>query len=384
MKIIVNGWYLKDKNTEGIGNFIYHSFCELARIRNKDDFYLLVPSSFPENFFIFPDNIKIIKFFPSKRNPLLYVPYFEYFIPSYLRKVKADLFIGPDGIISLTSRVKQISVIHDLAFVHRPHDLKLHNRLYYNLFFKSFARKAVRILTVSNFSKADICKNYGINSNKIDVVYCGLNDRFLMKQYINMAKTKSDFSDSEEYFLYVGSLNPRKNIEGAIKSYTVFRTLYPEMKHKLLIIGAAGWKTGGILDSHKNSPFKDDVRFVGRVTEDDLISLLSTAEALLFLSYFEGFGIPVIEAQILSCPVICSNKTSLPEVGNNSCIFVNPDDHENIAYQMHAISTNAILRKEIIELGYKNAHTYTWVRTANLINEAIQKLEKIIYPYEYK
>ncbi len=188
--------------------------------------------------FVFSNNIKPVVLFPPARHPFLYVWYFEFSIPRALKKYKIDLFVSTDGFIPTQSTTPSLSVIHDINFEHRPKDIPLLTRWYYKIFFPLFAKKATRIATVSEFSKRDIINTYHINENKIDVVYNGANEMYTPIASEEKIKVRKKYADGQNYFLYIGSLNPRKNIRNLLLAFEEFKK-QNTTEFKLLIVGAA-------------------------------------------------------------------------------------------------------------------------------------------------
>jgi len=297
--------------------------------------------------------------------------WFELQIPRILKKYKADLFFSPDGYLSLNTRVKQLAAIHDINFAHRPKDLPWLKAKYYNHYFPLFARKAKRIVTVSYFSKEDINRTYKIESDKIDVVYNGVNTLYTPTSEEEKNQVKAWYCMGSDYFLFIGSLHPRKNISGLLRAYDAFRTSV-ESDVKLLIVGESMFKTSEIELTYEGMRHKDDVLFTGRLSNNELHQVLGAALALTFVPYFEGFGIPVIEAMSAGVPVICSNTTSLPEVGGSAVLYVDPFSLNQIKEAMIKIYEQKEVRDSLIEKGFIQKDKFSWNKTAELLWGSIQ------------
>ena len=319
----------------------------------------------------FSDNITPIVLSPPTRHPFLWYIWFELQIPRILKKYKADLFFSPDGYLSLNTQVRQLAAIHDINFAHRPKDLPWLKAKYYNYFFPRFARKAKRIVTVSYFSKEDINRTYKIEADKVDVVYNGVNTTYTPTSDEENAKTKASYSAGKDYFLFIGSLHPRKNICGLLRAYDAFRTSV-DSDIKLMIVGESMFKTSDIELTYEGMRYKDDVVFTGRLNNEQLHSVLGASLALTFVPYFEGFGIPVIEAMNAGVPVICSNTTSLPEVGGNAVLYVDPFSLSQIKDAMIRIYQEKELRESLVEKGFRQKEKFSWDKTAELLWGSIQ------------
>ncbi|MDO8929695.1 MAG: glycosyltransferase family 1 protein, partial [Bacteroidota bacterium] len=242
---------------------------------------------------------------------------------------------------------------------------------YYNYFFPLFARKAQRIVTVSSFSKEDIHKTYNIENDKIDVVYNGINTLYTPTSEGEMLIVKAKYSDGKDYFLFIGSLHPRKNITGLLLAYDAFRSSV-ESDVKLLIVGESMFKTRDIELTYEGMRFMSDVVFTGRLGNEALHQVLGASLALTFVPFFEGFGIPVIEAMNAGVPIICSNTTSLPEVGGDAVLYADPFDQSQIAEAMIKLYQDNELRESLIEKGFRQKEKFSWDKTADLLWRSIE------------
>ena len=372
MKIAINCWVLRNKQLDGIGNFTIETLRPLIIAHPEIEFLILCDKDFTENYFDYP-NVKKAYIFPALRHPVLYLFYFECIIPAFLKKHKPDLFVSMDGFLSLSSKCRQLPVIYDLNFEHYPKDLKLKNRIYFRFFFKRFAKKAVRIATISEYSKKDIANLYNINPGKIDNVSCGIKDKFQPLSEIEKTNTRKKYSAGENYFFFVGSMHPRKNISRLLLAFNAFK-LNSGSPFKLILAGHILWDDEGIKKILDESTYKRDIIFSGRVTDEELKLLLGSAWCLTFIPTFEGFGLPIVEAFQAGVPVICSNTTSMPEVAGNAAIQVNPFDINEIVKAMEKLNENNLLRNELITNGFQRKNLFTWEKTASLLYECIMKV----------
>jgi glycosyltransferase involved in cell wall biosynthesis len=370
MIIAVNTRLLIQGKLEGIGWFTRETLSRITQDHPEHQFLFIFDRPYAEEF-IFSENITPIVLSPPTRHPFLWYIWFELQIPRILKKYKADLFFSPDGYLSLNTRVKQLAAIHDINFAHRPKDLPWLKAKYYNHYFPLFARKAKRIVTVSYFSKEDINRTYKIDGDKIDVVYNGVNTLYTPTSEEEKLKVKAWYCQRSDYFLFIGSLHPRKNITGLLRAYDAFRTSI-ESDVKLLIVGESMFKTSEIELTYEGMRYKDDVLFTGRLSNNELHQVLGAALALTFVPYFEGFGIPVIEAMSAGVPVICSNTTSLPEVGGSAVLYVDPFSLNQIKEAMIKIYEQKDVRDSLIEKGFVQKDKFSWNKTAELLWGSIQ------------
>ena len=370
MIIAVNTRLLIEGKLEGIGWFAMETLSRITRNHPEHQFLFIFDRPFAREF-IFAGNVTPIVLSPPTRHPFLWYIWFELKIPRILKKHKADLFFSPDGYLSLATRIPQLAAIHDINFAHRPKDLPWLKAKYYNYFFPKFARKAQRIVTVSDFSKADLQQTYAIDGNKIDVVYNGVNTTYTPTSRAEKVKAKTRYSGGKDYFLFIGSLHPRKNICGLLRAYDAFRSSV-ESDTKLLIVGESMFKTNDIKQTYETMQHKNDVVFTGRLGNEELHQVLGASLALTFVPFFEGFGIPVIEAMSAGVPVICSDTTSLPEVGGEAVLYVDPFSVDQITNAMIRIFQEEDLRRSLIKKGFAQKEKFSWDKTAVLLWESMQ------------
>ncbi len=379
MKIAVNTRLLLHNKLEGIGWFSFQTLKRICKNHPEHEFYFIFDRKYSEEF-IFSENVKPIVLYPPTRHPILWFLWFEFLIPIVLKKIKADVFLSPDGLLSLNSNILQIPVIHDINFYHNPKQLPFFVRKFDNYFFPKYARKAVKIVTVSEYSKNDISTSFNIEMDKITVCYNSSNEIYKPIDDSLKQEVKKIYTSGFDYFLFVGALNPRKNIPGLLKSYEIFRQ-NTEYKHKLVIVGAAMHLTGEINKFLSKMNFRDDVIFLGRLKLEDLHKVMASALALVYIPFFEGFGIPLVEAMSCGVPVIAGNTTSLPEVVGDSGLICSPNDHTKVAEYMQMLVEDENLRKKLIEKGNIQCKKFSWNRSAenlwNCIEEAFNTKKNV-------
>ncbi len=371
LKIAVNTRLLLKNKLEGIGWFTFEALKRIVQSHPEHSFYFLFDRAFDESF-IFGKNVTPIVIGPQARHPFLHYIWFEFSVPKALKKIQPDIFVSPDAYLSLKTNFKTLLVIHDLNFEHYPENMPALVRKYYKYFTPRFAKKATRIATVSDFSKQDIVKQYGIKPNKIDVVYNGANEKFKPISESEKTATKNRFTKGEDYFVFIGALNPRKNLVNLFRAFDIYRNA-SSTKAKLVVIGEKMWWTGEIKTTFENMQFKEDVVFTGRLEMEDLYRVIGSALAMTYVSYFEGFGIPIVEAFFAEIPVITSNVTSMPEIAGDAALLVDPFDPEDIAKAMKKLTFDEELRNSLIEKGGKQRQLFSWENTAKNLWKSIEK-----------
>lgn len=368
--VAVNTRLLLKDRLEGIGRFTYESLFRLCKDHPEINFHFIFDRPYAEEF-IFSDNITPIVIGPPARHPLLYYIWFEWALPRLLKRNKYDLFLSPDGYLSLNTDVPSLPVIHDLNFEHFPQYLPKLERWYYRHFFPKFAHKATRIATVSQFSKRDISQTYNISPEKIDVVYNGVDASFAPLTEAEKQVVRNTYTEGEPYLLYVGSLNPRKNLKNLLEAFLSLK----EKKHsafKLLLVGAEMWNNE--LKTQFKSKNLKDVIFTGRLPDDQLKKVLAAATVLVNVSLYEGFGIPIIEAFRSGVPVLSSNSSGLAEVGGNAALQVNPSSVSSIEEGMARLIYNQALRTSLTCRGEQRAGDFTWESTAARLWGSMEKI----------
>ena len=374
MNIAVNTRLLIQNKLEGIGWFTYESLKRITTQHPEHQFYFIFDREYdPE--FLFSDNITPIIQYPQARHPVLYYAWFEMALPKLLERLKPDLFLSPDGFLSLKTPVKSMAVFHDLNFEHYPEDIPYWTRRYYRQYFPKYATKAVRIATVSEYSKADIVRQYKISPEKVDVVYDGANDAYHPLSPEEKQRIRRQYSHGLPYFIFIGSLHPRKNLVNLFRAFDLFKKSNPS-EVKLLIVGAKKWWTRDIDIAFNRMIYSDDVIFTGRLEVNELAAVLGSALTLTYVSYFEGFGIPIIEAFRCDVPVITSNVTSMPEVAGDAAMLVDPFQPASIAEALYKAYQFGSIREELIIRGRRRKNLFSWQQTADRLWESIEKAAK--------
>jgi len=378
MNIVVNTRFLLKDKLEGIGWFTYETLKRITRNHPEHTFYFLFDRPYSEEF-VFAKNVIPLVYGPPARHPFLYYIWFEWVVPKVLKKYKADIFVSTDGHLSLSTKTPSLQVVHDINYAHYPKYIPFVARKYLEIYFPKFIKRADRIATVSEFSKQDVISHYGYPSTKIDVVYNGANEDYCPVSVEIITATRKKYSDDKPYFLYVGSLHPRKNITNLLKAFDKFRT-DTKTQVKLLIVGKAYWWNSEMENEYKKIIHNEDIVFIGRVDTDVLKNLLASSLAVTYVSIFEGFGIPVLEAMYCGVPVITSNTSSMPEVGGNAALYVDPFNVDSIANAMKNVFSDENLRKTLIENAKVRKQEFTWDKTADKLWNSIEKLMISVCP----
>ena len=371
MKIAVNTRLLIKNRLDGIGWFTYETLKRITNSHPEHTFHFIFDRPYSEEF-IFNNNIIPVSINPPARHPFLFYLWFEHAIPKILKKINPDLFLSTDGYLSLKTKVDSLPVIHDLNFEHHPEQLPYLTRKYYKHYFPAFAKKAKRIATVSEYSKKDIQKTYGIESDLIDVVYNGANESYQPCSEQNKEKTRNKYTDGHPYFLFIGTLHPRKNIANLFHAFDQFKN-NSNNNIKLMIIGEKKWWTADIRNAYEKMKNKTNVIFEGHTPPEELKDIIPSALAMTYVSFFEGFGIPIIEAMRSGVPVITSQSSCMPEIAGEAALLADPFSINSISQKMEKVALDSEVREELITKGLIRAREFTWDKTAEKLWTCIEK-----------
>ena len=370
LKIVVNTRLLLKDRLEGIGWVAYETLRRMVVAHPDVEFYFVFDRE-PDPKFIFAENVKPVVLLPQARHPFLYIWYFELSLTRFLRQLKPELFFSPDGYMSLRTKTPSVIQFHDLNFEHFPKDMPKVHLWHYKRYFPRYAKKAKRIVTVSKFSKQDIVSCYHVSPEKIDVAYNGVNEFFAPISEAEKAEIRNCYTDGNPYFMFVGSLHPRKNLARLFTAFDLFKSQTPS-DVKLLIVGEKRWWSEPIQQAYEKMRFQGDVIFAGRLSAEDLHKVTASALASVYVSYFEGFGIPILEAFKCDTPVITSNVTSMPEVADDAALLVDPFSESSIAEAMTEM-LDETKRAELIEKSRERREAFSWDKAAEDIWNCLMK-----------
>jgi glycosyltransferase involved in cell wall biosynthesis len=372
MRIAINTRFLLSSKMEGFGWYTFEVVKRLVEQHPEHEFILFFDRPIDKKF-VFGNNATNVVLNPPARHPILFYIWFEFSVKRALKKYKADVFLSPDGYLSLKSDVKQIAVIHDINFEHNPGDIPRLMRKYLCHFFPKFAQKASHILTVSEYSKQDICTTYKIAQEKVTVAWNGASSAFKPLEENQKIAVRTERTAGKPYFLFVGALHPRKNVGRLIQAFEIFKRENPTDEHKLVIVGSELF--GNRLGEVTISPFiKAHLIFTGHVSLTDLANIMGAASLFTYVPYFEGFGIPLVEAMKCGTPILSGDRTSLPEVAGEAAIYCDPYNTKEISEKMSLIASSPQLRTELSQKGLKRSELFSWNNTATKVWDVICKV----------
>lgn len=315
---------------------------------------------------------------PEPRYKRLFpVLYSHFIIGSFLNKSHIDLLHSPAIYAPLGYRGRLVVTAHDFAIYRHPEWFPGGQYFSKKVVVPRVLKKADMIISVSQTTKDDAINIFHIPKEKIRVVYeAGYSPRYSQKIKINVKDYFEQKIGSSEYILFVGTLEPRKNLKNLISAFSAYRQKYPMAREKLVLAGGKGWKYKGIFDSASKSKFKKDIIFTGYISEQEKILLMKSAKIFAFPSLYEGFGLPVLEAMSLGVPVITSSRGSLGEITGSAAVRIDPNNIDSIAKALGNMLSNKKIRKKFSNKGYKKALGFSWEKCAL---ETIKVYKEIVY-----
>ncbi|MCP4437864.1 MAG: glycosyltransferase family 4 protein [Aureispira sp.] len=371
MKIAINTRFLLKDKLEGLGGVTYEITKRLVQNHPEHEFLFLFDRPYAEEF-VFADNITPIKIFPPARHPFLFYLFYEWGIPPVIKKHNPDIFISMDNMTSIRAKCKKLLVMHDVAWRHYPEGVNKLVLKYYQHFTPKFLNTSDKIVSVSQYTKDDLIKQFNTASDKIDVIPNGCSTDFTPVTAPQQQAAQDKYAEGQPYFLYVGSIHPRKNIPRLLKAFEQFKTT-SSSPIKLVLGGRMAWKTGEVGEALEAMQHKKDVIFLGYVSDTELPQLVGGAYASTYVSLFEGFGLPILEAMYADVPSITSNISSMPEVAGDAGLLADPTSVDSIAQQMLKIWSKEGLRDQLIEKGRIQKQQFSWDRAAELYWESIER-----------
>ena len=345
---------------------------ELFQIGKQHDYYLFshvkidldLKNKYPNVKYVLSGSKKVNKYVFQKITLWQQIA-----LPISVNKYNIDLLYSPVMTMPLLVKCKTIISIHDLAFRVYPEKFTLSNRLIYKILVGRSITRAAGILTISKNTKNDIVKYYAVNPNKISICYPSAGDQYkpILSDKAGSAK-KQQHLKSNKYLLYVGTIEPRKNIINLLKAYnSLIRE--NEITCQLLIVGKKGWLYENIYNYVDDNDLGEFVIFMEYVSDGELVKIYQSAFAFIYISLYEGFGLPVLEAMKSGVPVITSNISSMPEVVGDSAIMVNPLNIDEIKGAILKVLNNRQQRDNLISKGLIRSQKFSWQRMALSVND---------------
>ncbi|MEM9935716.1 MAG: glycosyltransferase family 1 protein [Bacteroidota bacterium] len=362
--IAVNTRLLIGEKMEGIPRFTYEVVSRMARQHPDIRFSFLFDRQYDPRF-IPADNVRAVVLPPQARHPLLWHTWFHGMIPLWAKRNEVDLFFSPEFYLPALKRTPMVPVFHDLAYEHFPQYIGKWAANYCRKYSPVYAEKAAHICTVSEFSKEDIIKTYGLAPDKLSVVYNGASATFSPISDAEKKQVRATYTGGAPYFHMVGAIHPRKNITSVLKAFDAFCEQV-DLHVKLLLVGRKGWKYEEALSVYEHMKHKESVIFTGFVSDQELGKIYGASEGLVYIPVFEGFGIPLLEAMYAETPIVASEVSSIPEIAGKAAVLVSPTDTHEISRAMISIFQDSARKQACIQEGRKQREKFSWDQTYQL------------------
>jgi len=366
MKIAIDARMI---NSSGIGTYIRNLLPNIINIADEHEFVIIGENIKDVNSLVNRKNINFIQL-----NARIFSIKEQLKMPSLIPK--CDIFWSPNvNIPLLPLKAKyRITTIHDIVHLVHPEFFKPEVVMSFKFFFREVLRKSDVILTVSKFSKSEIIKYGKIREGKIHVVYPACNTKIYNSEnvsYEDMHSVRRKYNLPDKFLLYVGNIKPHKNLARLLQA---FDRIDNEALYLVIIGNKEGFVTEDKGINNIELRRRNKIVFTGFVPDEDLLKFYKIAEALVFPSIYEGFGLPPLEAQACGCPVIASNIASLPEVCGDSVLYCNPYDINDIANKIELLINNEVLKEELKQKGFKNVQRFNWEKSAYEILNIFEKI----------
>lgn len=364
LKIVIN--LLPFRSYQGVETLIVNLIRELVPLLSKKDEIVVIKHNASPSWLNFrqePIKNIIINFSRINRGTLALYQQLGFY--ALLKKIKPDvLFCGsPSAPFFYKNKVV---IIHDCAYDRFPEFENIFSRIYFKLMYYSAKYFSKKIITISEFSKKELINFYKINPEKIRVIALGPPKLPDVNNYL-IKKIKAKFNLNYPYFIYVGNTRPRKNIIGLLKAFKAFLIKKPNFL--LVLVGKIDTRFLNLAEEIKKLDIGDKVIQTDFIPDEEKVALYKGATALTFPSYYEGFGLPVLEAQSLGIPVLTSDTSALPEVGGDAVLYIDPYNQESIVQGMEKLVVDKKLRANLINKGYENIKKFSWKKAARQLIE---------------
>lgn len=377
MRIVIDARCLMTGRRTGVEEYTLSLLLNLFEIDQKNE-YVLFLNSWKKPVF----NFSIFNKFKNVKIKRLRIPNkilnfsFWYFSWPHINELcgGADLFFMPNINFEATSKkCKLILTIHDLSFERHPQYFSLKRRFWHNFInSKKLCKKADKIIAVSDSTKKDLVSLYKIKPEKIETVHSAVDDNFgiISRNDAELIKIKEKYHLPYKFMLYLGTIEPRKNICAIIQAYEKFHKLAYEskdeelLKYKLVIAGEKGWLSEKIFNEIRSASSRKSILFIRTIPEIDKKYIYNLASIFVYPSFFEGFGFPPLEAMRCGVPIIASNNSSLPEIVGNGGVLVDPDKPDEIFRAMKEILENKGLQDILVKKGLEKSREFDWKKTA--------------------
>ncbi|MCO6465173.1 MAG: glycosyltransferase family 4 protein [Bradyrhizobiaceae bacterium] len=369
MKVAINVRTVRPGRLDGIGwytNEILRRNIEA----NPDVEFHLIHDRRPDPRIQYADNVVQHRLLPPARRAWLYDIWFQWRVPSLLKSINPDVFISTDGSLPLGLDIPTILVQHDLGYLAVPEQVDKLTLWYYHNRFPQCFRAATVKATVSEFSRNQIVKEFGVNKADVHIVPNAAREIFSPVSEAVKSETRQRVTNGSPYIVFVGTIQPRKNFEGLLKAFD--RACSDGLEDvKLVLAGRKSYGHGAVDSFIATLGCRDRIITTGWIPDEELVKVMGSATAMVYIPHYEGFGIPIIEAMACGVPVVCSRTTALPEVAGDAALYVEDTNDKTVADAIKLIATDTPLREKLIAKGFLRSAQYSWDESANKMWELV-------------
>ncbi len=367
MKIAVNARLLLANRMEGIATYAAETCQRMVAAHPEDEFFFFFDRAF-DPAFIYGSNVQGFVLHPQARHPVLWHYWFEYALSRALKKHDIHVLYSPEPYLALSSDVPCVMVTHDLAYQLYPEHFKKSHLRYFKKYVPQYHDHAKHIISVSEATKADLIRHLTVPAEKITVAYNAVRSGFAPLTEERKQDIRNKITGGQPYLIYLGSIHPRKNVARLISAFEL-SCERGMTNHRLVLYGRWAFQHGDVNSQIQSSRWKDRI-----IINDDQIPVemaLAAAECLCYVSLYEGFGLPIIEAMQSGVPVITSQISSMPEVSGDGAILVNPESTEAIAQAIIQMISKKNIREKLILRGYENIKRFSWDHSSSIIYQKL-------------
>ena len=345
----------------GVSHYIEQVLIHLGHLDQTNQYSVYTTRGIDQQALGLPPNFRVLPSRLPTINPRVRIPWEQLLAPLLLRQNGADLFHGVLNVLPLACPVPGVVTVHDLAFIRFPQTFRAYNRTYLDFATRMSVRRAVQILAVSEHTKRELVGLLGVPAERVVVTPNAVRAHFRPPEPATLAAFRVSKGLPERFVLYVGTLEPRKNLTTLLSAYAEIARRHDV---PLLVGGGKGWLYDAVFQRLEELGLRERVHFVGYIEEEELPLWYAAATVFVFPSIYEGFGMPPLEAMACGTPVITSNSSSLPEVVGDAGLMVAPTDASAFATALDQVLSDAALHDELRTRGLVRAQAFAWRTTA--------------------
>ena len=345
----------------GVSHYIEQVLIHLGYLDQTNQYSVYTTRGIDQQALGLPPNFRVLPSRLPTINPRVRIPWEQLLAPLLLRQNGADLFHGVLNVLPLACPVPGVVTVHDLAFIRFPQTFRAYNRTYLDFATRMSVRRAVQILAVSEHTKRELVGLLGVPAERVVVTPNAVRAHFRPPEPATLAAFRASKGLPERFVLYVGTLEPRKNLTTLLSAYAEIARRHDV---PLLVGGGKGWLYDAVFQRLEELGLRERVHFVGYIEEEELPLWYAAATVFVFPSIYEGFGMPPLEAMACGTPVITSNSSSLPEVVGDAGLMVAPTDASAFATALDQVLSDAALHDELRTRGLVRAQAFAWRTTA--------------------